>query len=261
MRRRTLVTGVCAAALTACASRAQPPATFVLVHGAWHGGWCWERVIPHLQAAGHAVRAPTLPGMGERRAELSTGIDLDSHVRAVVDAALQGPAVGPLVLVGHSYGGFVITGAADRLTGGGRLRSLIYLDAFVPQDGARMTDYMSPASRDALRAAFDAGNAAYAPLPAKAFGISDAADVAWVDARLTPHPAGTYLQPIRLRAPLPTSIRRSYIECSAPSMAVLAPTQARLRADPGWTYRALAAGHDAMITAPRQLADLLLALG
>ena len=261
MQRRTLMIGTCAAALTACASRAQPPATFVLVHGAWHGGWCWERVVPHLKAAGHTVRTPTLPGMGERRAELSTAIDLDSHVQAVVDTALDTHVSSPLVLVGHSYGGFVITGAADRLAGGGRLRSLVYLDAFVPQDGERMADHMSPESRNALRAAFDAGQAAYAPLPATAFGITNAADAAWANARLTPHPAGTYLQPIRLHAPLPADIRRSYVECRAPSLAVLAPTQARLRADPAWTYRQLATGHDAMITAPRELSDLLLALG
>jgi len=258
VERRTLLGAACAVSLTACASRQRPPLNFVLVHGAWHGAWCWSRITPMLARTGAAVTAVTLPGLAQRRTELSGRIDLDSHIEEAVAAVRR--QRDPAVLVGHSYGGFVITGAADRLAREGRLRSLIYLDAFVPGDGERVADYMPPAARETLEANAAAGNFAYPKVSARAFGITDPADAAWVDSQLTDQPAGTYLQPLRLRNASVASPRRSYIACNQPAMAVFDPTKQRLRTDARWTYREMATGHDAMVTQPQALADLLLAL-
>ena len=107
-------------------------ATFVLVHGGWHGGWCWQKVIPFLEAAGHEVYAPTLTGLAERASELSPDVGLDTHIQDIV-GLLQEKNLHGVILVGHSYGGMVITGVADRLPG--RLAHLVYLDALVPQNG------------------------------------------------------------------------------------------------------------------------------
>ena len=232
--------------------------TIVLVHGAWHGGWCWERVVPLLQNAGYRVVTPTLAGLGERQAELSTQISMDTHVNEI--AALVQAQPGPVVLLGHSYAGYVISGVADRLADTGKLRSLIYLDAFVPLDGERLADTRTLEERARMEASFSAGNPAYAKIPAKFFGITDAADIAWVDARLTDHPAGTYLQRIALKNTLPASLKRGYIACTSPKLATIDASKERVRADAGWRYVELATGHDAMVTEPQALSQLILSL-
>src|SRR5579863_10548008 len=112
-------------------------ATFVLVHGAWYGGWCWQRVIPFLAAAGHEVYAPTLTGLAERASELSPEVGLDTHVQDIVGLLVEKDLHG-VVLVGHSYGGMVITGAVDQAPE--RIAHLVYLDTFVPRDGESMVD-------------------------------------------------------------------------------------------------------------------------
>lgn len=261
MKRRMALGALAAGTLAACSSprrsAAQQP-TLLLVHGAWHGAWCWERALPHLEASGLRPVALTLPGLAERRAELSTSIDLESHVSAVVEAAQR--IDGPIVLLGHSYGGFVVTGAADRIATSGRLVSIIYLDAFVPQAGQKVCDYMAPAARAALEAAFARGDAAYAPPPVRFFGIENPQDAAWAQARVSPQPAGTYLQPLRLDGPPPPNVKRAYIACQSPRLSVFDDTKARVRADPGWTYRELQTGHDAMIIAPAQLASTIAGL-
>ena len=107
-------------------------ATFVLVHGAWHGGWCWSRVAPLLRGAGYPVFAPTLTGLGERLHLLTPQVDLDTHVRDIT-SLLDYEDLHNVILVGHSYGGMVISGVAE--TAGTRLAQLVYLDAFLPEDG------------------------------------------------------------------------------------------------------------------------------
>ncbi len=112
-------------------------ATFVLVHGGWHGGWCWQKVIPFLEAAGHAVYAPTLTGLAERASELSPEVGLDTHIQDIV-GLLQEKDLQGVILVGHSYGGMVITGVVDAVPE--RIAHLVYLDTFVPRDGESMVD-------------------------------------------------------------------------------------------------------------------------
>jgi pimeloyl-ACP methyl ester carboxylesterase len=238
-------------------SSATPP-TIVLVHGAWHGGWCWERLTPLLEQAGYRVLTPTLAGLGARQAELSTQINMDTHVNEIA-ALVQAQPV-PVVLLGHSYAGYVISGVADRLADSGKLRSLIYLDAFVPQDGERLADTRTPEDLAKMEASFATGNPAYAKIPAKFFGITNDADIAWVDAQLTDHPAGTYLQRIALKNKLPASLKRSYIACISPKLATIDASKERVRADASWRYVELATGHDCMVTEPAALSQLILSL-
>lgn len=232
--------------------------TIVLVHGAWHGGWCWERLTPLLEQAGYRVLTPTLAGLGARQAELSTQINMDTHVNEI--AALVQAQPTPVVLLGHSYAGYVISGVADRLADSGKLRSLIYLDAFVPQDGERLADTRTPEDMAKMEASFAAGNPAYAKIPAKFFGIPNDADIAWVDAQLTDHPAGTYLQRITLKNKLPASLKRGYIACTSPKLATIDASKERVRADASWRYVELATGHDCMVTEPVALSRLILSL-
>lgn len=255
------VASAAATALPGCSSAA-PAArpsgkTFVLVHGAWHGAWSWERLTPLLRARGHEVRVLTLAGVGERIGEISTAIDLETHI-ADVTGFIRSQDLRQVVLVGHSYGGYPITGALDRLAAERRIDTVVYLDAFAPHDGERMLDYLDATGKAELQAAHRAGNPRWPKLPAKAFGLGNPADIAWVDARLTDHPNGTYLQPISLRAaPGAAARKRLYIAASAPAMPVFDAHKARLRNDPAWTFVEVQGGHDAMVDHADTIARLL----
>ena len=270
MQRRNLFAGAAAiaAAGLAPALAALPPSasgpvrktSFVLVHGAWHGGWCWSRVAARLRAAGHDVFTPTLTGLGERRHLISPQINLDTHIEDVVNL-LECEELDQVVLVGHSYAGIVISGVADRAAP--RLRQLVYLDALLLESGKSLfSDFPQAVVDQRLKAIRDtgAGVGAAAALPPAAFGVKDPADAAWVARRMTPQPVGTYLQPLLLKAPLGNGLPKTYIDCTTDPIATLAPTKARVRADAGWTLRTLASGHDAMVIAPAPLTNLLLEL-
>src|SRR5713101_1421889 len=160
--------------------------TFVLVHGGWVGGWYWRRVTPLLEAAGHRVFTPTLTGLGERSHVRSPAIDLDTHIEDVV-SVLHYEDLHQVVLVGHSYGGIVITGAAERSAD--RLAHLCYLDAFVPKDGQALADFVGPAviadAREKAQLSSD-GSRVPMPFPLAAVGVTEDSDVAWMTPRLTP---------------------------------------------------------------------------
>ncbi len=264
MKRRHLLSGAAgiAGAGLASAALAQPartaqPSTFVLVHGAWHGGWCWSRVAARLRERGHAVYTPTLTGLGERRHLISPQVNLDTHVEDVVNL-LQFEELERVVLVGHSYAGIVISGVADRVPQ--RLRQLVYLDALLLEPGKSLfSDFPPAVVEQRLKAIRETGGGvgAAAALPPSAFGVKDPADAAWVARHLTPQPVGTYLQPLLLKAPLGNGLPKTYIECTGDPIATLEPTKARVRADAGWQLRTLATGHDAMVTAPAALSELL----
>lgn len=224
---------------------AQQSRSFVLVHGAWHGAWCWQRLVPLLSARGHVVAAPTLAGVGERVAELSDAITLDTHVSDVVDL-LYARDLRDVVLVGHSYAGAVIAGVADRVPD--RLRCLVFLDAVIVDNGQSLG---LPGGRDPRRPA------AIPPPSATAFGIADPSDLAWVQRNLTPHPASTFEPPLILQNPLGNGVRGVYVACTRPAMMQHAVFQRLVLSYPGWRFVELAAGHDAMVTAPVALADLL----
>ena len=265
MKRRNLfagAAGMAAVGLAPAFAAERRPSTFVLVHGAWHGGWCWSRVASRLRAAGHAVFTPTLTGLGERRHLISPQINLDTHIDDVANL-LEFEGLDRVVLVGHSYAGIVISGVADRASASSRLRQLVYLDSLLLESGKSLfSDFPQAVVEQRLKAIRDTGGGvgAAAALPPSAFGVKDAADAAWVARHLTPQPVGTYLQPLLLKAPLGNGLPKTYIECTGDPIATLEPTKARVRADAGWQRRTLATGHDAMVTAPGPLADLLIEL-
>jgi pimeloyl-ACP methyl ester carboxylesterase len=231
-------------------------ADYVLVHGAWHGAWCWRRVVPRLWAAGHRAFAVTLTGLGERAHLLSNAITLDTHIADVANL-IEAEELQQVILVGHSYGGIVITGVADRLAA--RLRHLVYLDAVVPRPGECWSSTHAPDVQTARRAAI-AANGGMLPAPDPAvFGLAGA-DHAWVARRQTPQPGGVYDAALDFDAATVQALPRSFIDCTAPALATIATARARVRSEPGWNIVEIASGHDAMISAPRPLLAALLAL-
>jgi pimeloyl-ACP methyl ester carboxylesterase len=143
--------------------------TFVLVHGAWHGGWCWQRVAAQLRRDGHAVFTPTLTGLGERSHLLAPGINLATHVADIVNV-MKWERLRDVVLCGHSYGGFVISRVAEEMASA--IRSIAFLDAFLPADGDTIEKVTGPAIQDAVRAALQRGELGVPPRSAETFGVN-----------------------------------------------------------------------------------------
>ena len=234
--------------------------TFVLVHGAYHGGWCWRAVACLLREAGHSVFTPTLTGLGERRHLMSAALTIDTFVADITNV-IESEDLSDVTLVGHSFGGTVISGVADRMPD--RLKRLVYLDAITPLAGKSVFEMM-PAAESARRqkalAELPNGDTQAPPPPAAYFGIEDTTLAAWVDRRLTPHPAGGWTSPVALANPITNGVRAAYIRCTAPVFPSNDPCAAFAASQPGWQYREIATGHDAMISAPAELTSLLLSL-
>jgi pimeloyl-ACP methyl ester carboxylesterase len=231
---------------------------FVLVHGAWHGGWCWRDVRRRLEAAGHLVFTPTQTGLGERSHLVSGTIDLDVFVQDVVNV-LRFERLEDVVLVGHSFGGNAISGAAQRMPEA--VRKLVYLDALLIETGETPFSRSLPenvAARLAAAEATSGGLTVPAP-PAEAFGVIDKEQAAWVDALLTPHPLRTYQSTLDLGGDITNGRPAAYIVCTDPLYANLASSRDRARSK-GWPLLELATGHDAMVSAPLETADLLMRL-
>jgi pimeloyl-ACP methyl ester carboxylesterase len=230
--------------------------TFVLVHGGWHGAWCWRRVVPLLVEAGHEVHTPTLTGTGDRAHLHTPDTGLATHVADVV-AVLDLDDLREVVLVGHSSAGAVITGVAQLR--GERLRELVYLDAFVPQAGRSVFDILPPERRNVFVSQVDeAGRILIDPdIAMDGWAVTDPADRAWLRPRLRPHPVRGLADPLP-PDPLPDLARR-YIHCTRkPTGDSFAGMVAAARADRSWRVDTLDAGHDAMVTEPKGLAELLL---
>jgi len=219
-------------------------ATFVLVHGAWHGGWCWRRVADRLLAKGHRVFTPTLTGLGERSHLLDANVNLTTHVTDIVNV-IRWEELSGIVLCGHSYGGMVVTGAADRVPE--RIAALVYLDAHVPENGQSMQD-LRPRE---LPAAIGAP-----PLTAEYFNVNPA-DRAWVDRLCTLHPVASITEKLALTGAGRAVKRRMYIRAAGFPLPVFDAFYHRFKDDPGWTTHALPCGHDVMVDMPDALADLL----
>jgi len=229
----------------------------VLVHGAWHGGWCWRRVSDRLLAAGHRVFCPTLTGLGERAHLLSRDVNLTTHIQDVV-ALLEAEELSDVVLVGHSYGGIVITGVAARAKA--RLRQLVYLDSAVVEDGASWASIGLPEIvAERRKSAQQSSGGVSVPVPkAEVFGLLEPADIAWVQRRMTPQPFGGFDEVLRWGGPVGNGLPKVYVDCVEPAFAGLAPVKERYRGKPGWPFVELKTGHDAMVSAPEATAQLLL---
>ena len=232
--------------------------TFVLVHGAFHGGWCWSRVARHLRADGHTVFTPTQTGLGERQHLLSRGITLDVFIEDIC-TVLQAEELEDVVLVGHSFGGISITGVADRMPE--RVRHLVYLDSRILQAGQSMLDVDPERSGAWKRMAEEGGGLGIPPPPASYFDCPDPTDVAWIARHLTPHPLGTFTGPLNLaNAAIGNGRPCTYIACTAPAYSSLELCRAWAKGRPGWGWAEIATGHDAMVSAPAELAALLVQL-
>jgi len=233
-------------------------ATYVLVHGGAHGGWCYQRVARLLHAAGHEAYTPTLTGLGERSHLLAPDIDLDHHIRDVV-AVLHYEDLRDVILVGHSYGGMVVTGVADRAAE--RIGRLVYLDAANPVNGQSLVDVAGPiinATRPS-GATVDGVELVLLPFPeAGAFyGVTDADDIAWMADRLTGHPWKCFEQPLVLtNEDALWAIPQYHIVCTS-TLATRDRTLMANARDEGRLWE-IDTGHDLMLTEPRAVADALL---
>jgi pimeloyl-ACP methyl ester carboxylesterase len=224
-------------------------ATFVLVHGAWHGSWCWKRVRSALQKLGHEVFTPTLTGVGERSHLLAPNVDLQTHTMDVLNL-IEWEQLTDLVLCGHSYGGMVVTGVADRIPE--RVRALVYLDAFVPEHNQALVQF-APISQDQLIDGWQCK-----PITAETFGVN-LADRAWVDRQCTVQSVACFRQPVQLTGEVARIARITYAFASgwAGNQSPFYPFYQKAKAR-GWATSELACGHDAMLDEPEAVTALLL---
>jgi len=235
--------------------------TFVLVHGAWHGGWCWRDVRELLQKSGARVFTPTLAGLGKREHLTAVhDVGLATHIQDVVNLIYY-EELENVILVGHSYAGLVVTGVADKL--GDKISELIYLDALVPVDGGSLIDLdnvMPDSQVTAIVAGIETDVPGMLPVATLAFlGIeTDHPNAAWVKRRMTPHPVKTIIDRLRFNSQAHEMRKKTYVFCTEQER----PKEARERtlsiADrPDWDFLEIASGHDAMVTEPEKLADIL----
>jgi pimeloyl-ACP methyl ester carboxylesterase len=239
-------------------------ATFVLTHAAWHGAWCWKKVTPLLRAAGHDVVTPTLTGLGERSHLASPLIGLDTHVQDVVQV-LTFEDLNDVILLGHSNGGTLITAVAECVPE--RLAHLVYLDAFVPEDGQATVDLITfprHAWEDRVRTeGFGWLIPSLQAVPWDAFvrdlwRITDEADRRWLVDRLRPTPFKTFTDPVRRSNPAAAEVPRTYIRCAQHPGPQFDRFAEAARTTAGWRCRTLDSAHEPFVTAPRELVDLLL---
>ena len=228
--------------------------TFVLVHGAWHGGWCWRRVADRLRGAGHVVFTPTLTGLGERSHLRRPDIDLNVHVADVANL-IKWERLEDVILCGHSYGGFIISGVAEVRSEA--IRALVFLDAFLPSNGDSIQKLTGAAVQEAVRAAAQRGDSGVPPRPAEAFGVNEK-DRQWVDALCVPQPIGTFTSPIALTGARDRIARKTYIRAKNYANPAFDRALAAVQSDSSWRCHGLACGHDVMIDMPERLSELLL---
>lgn len=233
----------------------------VLVHGAWAGAWAWARVLAPLRAAGHAVFAVTLSGCGERRHGLRRDITLQTHI-ADVTGLVEAEELHGVVLVGHSYGGLVVTGAADALLARdpAGVRQVVYVDAMVPLPGECWSSRHDEAVRSSRGAALRAsGLNALPPPDPSGFGLGGA-DRDWLLRRQGPHPANAYFEPLHFSAERLASVPRAFIDCVAPAYPTIAPIRQRVRQTPGFTVVEMPTGHYPQIQDPATFVGVLRSL-
>ena len=268
LNRRHFLTTTGALAAAPAMPVAQPAGTlanartFVLVHGGGHGGWCYRRVTERLRAAGHVVYAPSLTGLGERSHLLHPDIDLDTHITDIVNL-LKWEDLTDVILVGHSYGGMVITGAADRALSS--IGHLVYLDAALPSNGYSLAAV--PAVKEEYSRARTIDGVELFLWPETDtinthYGVTDPEDVAWMKEKLTPHPWKCFSQPILLlheaeimKIPRTVITRPMSTSTAGPENRWADPPTAVRRNANTWV---IDTGHDMMIIAPQAVTDILL---
>lgn len=228
---------------------------FVLVHGAWHGGWCYSRVIELLRADGHRVYAPTLTGLGERSHLFGAQINASTHVQDVVNV-IEFEGLSDVILVGHSYGGSIVTAVADRLAE--RISALIYIDGFIGQDGKSLFDMDLPAAvASHIDGAQSHGGHTIPPIPSRIFGVGEE-NQAWVDSRCTPQPLATFTERLSLTGAHLKVTDRSYILASGWGPSAFKGIYENLNEADGWKLHEMPCGHDVMVDDPVGTVAILL---
>lgn len=228
--------------------------TFVLVHGGWHGGWCWARVARILRSHGHDVFTPTLTGLGERAHLLRSSTTLQTGIDDIL-GVLEAEELRDAVLVGHSAGAATVLGVADRVPE--KIRSLVFLDGLILQDGESLRFHFTPPQEEAYQAALQAGDRSFPPPPAAMFMVPEGPDADWVNRRLTPQPFATASSTLQLKHGLGNGKPCVYIACIAPVHPFVAGSHRFAQEQAGWQWREINAGHDAMITAPELVTQTL----
>jgi pimeloyl-ACP methyl ester carboxylesterase len=257
-RRSVLASAGAGASATALGTTPAPaqtnaPKTFVLVHGAWHGGWCWRRVSDLLEKKGHKVFTPTMTGLGERSPLLDPKVNLATHVTDIVNV-IKWEGLSDIVLVGHSYGGVIISGVAEQLREA--IGSIVFLDAFVPESGDSLAAKASQPVREAIAALVEKGEQTMKPVSAAVFRVNEK-DRAWVDAMCTPHPVATLTDKITVSGARDRIAKKTYIRAKGYPSVPFDGAQEKLKADAQWRVYELPCGHDAMVDMPDRLAEIL----
>ena len=230
-------------------------ATYVLIHGSWHASWCWSRLSPKLERLGHQVIAPTLLGLGELAHLASPQTGLTAHIRQI-ELLMQEEEVSDAILVGHSYGGMILTGVAELAPE--RISALVYLDAVIPEHGQSCFDLM-PGVESEFRAAAIANGCEWLvpPMSAEELGVTDPKDAKWVNEMLTPMPMMTHVEKVAAESDRARSLLRSYILCESfgfQHFAELARTMEFHR------VASIDSGHDVQLTQPQELLNVLLGI-
>jgi pimeloyl-ACP methyl ester carboxylesterase len=257
--RRAVLTGMAAGIgvigmVEQASAQAQANAkTFVLVHGAWHGGWCWRRVADLLQKQGHKVFTPTMTGLGERSHLIDAKVNLATHITDIVNV-IKWEGLRDIVLVGHSYGGCIISGVAEQM--GDAIGSIVFLDAFVPENGDTLATKASQPVREAIAGLVEKGETAMKPVSAAVFRVNEK-DRAWVDAMCTPHPVATLTDKITITGARDRIAKRAYIRAKGYPSVPFDGFHERLKADAGWRVYELPCGHDVMVDMPDRLSEVL----
>jgi pimeloyl-ACP methyl ester carboxylesterase len=227
----------------------------VLVHGAWHGAWCWQKLVPLLREKGLVVYTPTQTGVGEKAHLLSTQISVDTFVSDIADFLTEHD-LNNVVLVGHSFAGISISGVADRMPE--RIRRLVYLDSLLLQNGQSVFDIIPSQmvqARREMAQQTSGGISLPAPEP-EVLGVTEVQDVQWVKNHCTPHPISTYESKMTLSHALGNGLAATYIAVLPHYSATTASRNyAKTRSD--WQYVEIPAGHDAMVTSPLALYELI----
>jgi hypothetical protein len=248
--------GVGVAALGATPAMAQAGArkTFVLIHGAYHGGWCWKHVVDILEKAGHKVYAPSLTGHADRSHLLSMNLTLDTHITDIVNL-FKWEDIKDACLAVHSAGGWPGTGAVEQI--GDRVASVVWVDAFIPKDGERQIDQISAFSRKALEEAMARGEAGRKPPKASQYSLSEK-DYAWMDSKLSPQPNSIVNDAIKTTGALQKVAKKTFIRAPKYPQKAFDQALAECKAN-GWTtYITETSHHDIMIDQPEWLAEILL---
>ena len=229
---------------------------FLLIHGAWHGGWVWNEISEILNYQGYSVSTPTLTGLGEKKHLLSSKITIDTFIEDVVNHIIF-ENLNNIILVGHSFAGSVISGVADKLKD--RIQKLIYFDAVIIKDGQKPFD-IAPKElvKQRIELAKRFGNGISIPAPsADAFGVFDVKKSLLLEEKLTPHPLSTYQSKLTIKNEIGNGIPLFYIFCNDPVYKSLESSREVVR-KLKWPIFELNAGHDAMLTHPKETLNLLM---